>query len=157
MRFIVDSMLGDIARWLRMLGYDTLYSRKYEDWEILKIADRDGRIIITRDIGLFNKARKKGLKVVYVEPSSISDMLASIARKTGLELYFKPNKTRCPYCNTELEVLAKAEALSLVPSFIGVKYDRFWCCPKCNKVFWQGRHWKTINSILESAKMKVGR
>jgi len=157
MKFIVDSMLGDVARWLRMLGYDTLYSRNYEDWEILRIAAKDDRVIITRDLGLFRRARKRGLKAVYIEPSDMSDMLANIARRTGIELNFKPNRTRCPYCNTELEIITKAEALSFVPPSVGAKYDVFWRCPKCGKVFWQGNHWKTINSILESAKMKIGR
>jgi len=84
-------------------------------------------------------------------------MLADIARRTGADLSFKPNKTRCPYCNTELEIITKAEALSFVPPSVGARYSKFWKCPKCGKVFWQGNHWRTINNILELAKMKVGR
>jgi len=155
LRFIVDSMLGDVARWLRMLGYDTLYSKRYKDYEILRIAERDDRVIITRDLGLMRRAFKRGLKVVHIDTTDIEDALVTIALRTGIDVKFKENETRCPHCNTRLVVISKAEALSLVPPSVGAKYDKFWKCPKCGKVYWQGNHWKTINTILENVNKKV--
>ncbi len=151
MRFICDSMLGDVARWLRMLGYDTLYSRNYKDWEILRIAERDDRIILTRDVGLYWRARRKGLRAVLVEYGPIEEVLACISARTGIELRFNESKTRCPYCNIVLSVISKAEALSLVPKEVAVKYDKFWLCPRCRKVYWRGNHWKTISNVLMKA------
>ena len=153
MEFVVDSMLGDIARWLRMLGHDTLYSSEFEDWRIIKIAEKDGRIIVTRDRGLFMRARKKGLKALLVELGRIEEQIAEIAIRTGIELSFDPNKTRCPYCNTRLVKLSKAEALSLLPSKIVSTYDDFWKCPKCGRIYWQGSHWRTINKVLKKANV----
>lgn len=155
MRFILDSMLGDIARWLRMLGHDTLYSKNYEDWKILRIAEKEDRVIVTRDSGLFRRARMKGLKAVLVEPGRTEDVIAEIALRTGIDLRFDPSRTRCPYCNTQLVVIPKAEALSFLPAKVVSTYDKFWKCPKCNRIYWQGTHWKTIREVLEKANQIV--
>ncbi len=144
-------MLGDIARWLRMLGYDTLYSRSYEDWEILRIAKRDSRVILTRDVALYRRARKMGLDAVLIESDSTERVLAKIALRTGIDLSFKENVTRCPYCNVLLARLSKAEALSYVKPEVATKYDKFWLCPRCGKVYWQGNHWDTIREVLRRA------
>jgi len=155
MEFVVDSMLGDIARWLRMLGQDTLYSSRFEDWRILRIAEKEGRIIVTRDRGLFARAKKKGLRVVLIELGRIEEQIAEIALRTGIELSFDPNKTRCPYCNTRLVKLSKAEALSFLPAKVVSAYDEFWRCPKCGRIYWQGSHWKTINEVLKRANALI--
>ncbi len=151
-KFIVDSMLGDLARWLRMLGYDTSYSRRFEDWRILHLAEKEGRIIVTRDRGLFIRARKKGLDAVLIFPEFTTEQsLARIAVKTGIKLSFDPERTRCPYCNVRLVKLTRAEALSLVPPRVVTAYETFWRCPKCGRVYWKGSHWKTINEVLKKA------
>ncbi len=155
MRFICDSMLGDVARWLRLLGYDTLYSRNYEDWEILRIAQKDSRVILTRDVGLFRRARRKKLDAILVEHAPIEDILAEIAFRSGIDLEFSASRTRCPHCNVKLVSISKAEALSLVKPEVAVKYDRFWLCPRCRRVYWQGNHWKTISAVLEKANRKL--
>ncbi len=156
MKFVVDAMLGNLARWLRMLGYDTLYSRSAEDWRILRVAEKSSRVIVTRDVGLYRKARKKGLKVVLISTDNISKMLAQLSLEVGVELKFHPSSTRCPKCNTLLERMSKAEAISLLPKDLGVKYEDFWRCPKCRKIYWQGNHWKTINETLnEASKLKA--
>ncbi len=158
MKFIADSMLGSLARWLRILGYDTLYYRNVEDWKLLQIAKSDGRVLLTRDLGLYRKALKKGVMCVYLESSDIAESLALMARKLGISLRFDGNNTRCPLCNTLLVLIPRAEALHLIPPEVGRKYENFWRCPKCMKVFWQGNHWGTIGKILEDANelMKVG-
>ncbi len=156
MKFIVDSMLGDVARWLRLLGHDTLYSKDYEDWEILRVAEKENRTIVTRDVGLFRRAKKRGINAVYVYPGEIHEMLATIAKYTGIRLVFDPNSTRCPLCNTRLVKITKAEAISLVPKDVGTRYNTFWKCPKCGKIYWQGTHWRTISFILEKASSLVG-
>ncbi len=155
MKFIADAMLGSLARWLRMLGYDTLYSRSFNDNQILKLAQKEGRIILTRDIALVRRARKKGIKAILIDTSDIEEALYKIALRTGIEVSFKPNSTRCPYCNTLLVTISKAEAISLVPASVGTKYDKFWKCPKCGRVYWQGNHWRTINEILKKVNEKL--
>ena len=75
-KFIVDTMLGNVARWLRMLGYDTLYFKRIEDWKILSMALKDERVILTRDHGLCNRARKKGAKCLLLEQDTMEERLA---------------------------------------------------------------------------------
>jgi uncharacterized protein with PIN domain len=158
MKFIVDAMLGKLAKWLRILGYDVLYSNKYSDWQILRRAEKEGRVIVTRDKTLYRRAIKKGLTAIltpYGEDADLVDALAAVALSTGISLDFDPSRTRCPICNVRLERISKAEALSYVPKDIWSKYDEFWRCPKCGKIYWRGRHWKTITDKLERAKELV--
>ncbi len=156
MNFIADSMLGNLVRWLRLLGYDTLYFRNVEDWKLLEMAKGDGRILLTKDLALYRKALKKGVTSVYIESSNVAEALALIAKKLGIRLRFDGDNTRCPLCNTLLMIIPKAEALHLISPEVSRKYDVFWRCPKCLKVFWQGNHWSTIEKILEEANTLVG-
>jgi hypothetical protein len=154
-RFIVDSMLGHVARWLRLLGYDTLYFRDIEDWKLLRIAKEEGRILITRDVSLYRRARKENLEAILVEDPEIDTILAELSRRFGVELEFHKDDTRCPECNTRLIYTTSiTDVAHKIGKNIALRYKEFWICPKCGKVYWQGKHWKTINQILESARIK---
>ncbi len=151
-RFIVDTMLGNIARWLRILGYDTLYRRDYEDWEIIKIAGRDDRIIVTRDRGLHRKALNNGLKSIYLSMDDMAKRLAFIAFVSGIKLYVDLEKSRCPICNGELRKVSKEQVKDKVPPRVYRLYDDFWICSRCGKVYWIGSHWIKIEEILSDAR-----
>ncbi|HIP57344.1 MAG TPA: hypothetical protein EYH02_04670 [Ignisphaera aggregans] len=152
-RFIVDSMLGHVARWLRLLGYDTLYFRDIEDWKLLKIAEEEDRILLTRDLGLFRRARKRGLRALFIEDPSIERVLALLSARYGIRLEFEKHDTRCPECNAKLRYTTSLVELSgKVSSYIATKYKEFWVCSSCGKVYWQGRHWKSIEKSLEIAR-----
>lgn len=139
-KFIVDAMLGKLARWLRILGYDTFYFRGIEDWKIIKIAEETKRIIITRDKGLCIRARKKGLECFMVFPDEdLVDILAKLSLKYKIDLTADPNFSRCTECNGILEKID----------------DNKWRCTKCGKEYWKGSHWKTIEDTLIKAKSKV--
>ncbi|MGC8975448.1 MAG: Mut7-C RNAse domain-containing protein [Thermoprotei archaeon] len=155
MKFIADTMLGNLARWLRILGYDTLYSSFFEDWKLLRYAEEEERILLTRDESLYRRARARGLGTVLITSDDIAEMLVQVAIKTGIELSFNPSRTRCPECNTLLIKISRAEALSLLGGDLVTKYEEFWRCGKCGKIYWQGNHWKTINSILERANKLI--
>jgi len=152
-KFVVDTMLGNIARWLRMLGYDTLYKRSFKDWEILRIAGREGRIIVTRDRGLHNRALNKGLKSIYLFADDIAERLAYIAVVSGIRLYIDLEKSRCPVCNGELVKVSNKELVKdKVPPRVYRLYSDFWICTRCGKVYWIGSHWVKIEEILEKAR-----
>ncbi|BBG27324.1 Mut7-C RNAse domain-containing protein [Sulfuracidifex tepidarius] len=138
--FIVDAMLGRLARWLRILGYDTYYKNDIKDWKILKIAEETKRIIITRDRGLCNRAKKKGLPCELIQPGiCIEEMLVQLANNWKIDLTLDMAATRCPECDSILEQMGK---------------DR-WKCPKCSKEYWKGTHWITMQEIIIKAKAKV--
>lgn len=154
-RFIVDNMLGTIARWLRIIGYDTLYDRNSEDWQIIRRAELESRIIITRDKALHNKALKHGLKSIFIWESSIPDRLAHIALVTGIRLNVDFNKTRCPDDNALLEKVEKESISDIVPPRVYRLHSDFWRCPRCGKIYWIGRHWKHIEFTLGQAREKL--
>jgi uncharacterized protein with PIN domain len=155
LRFIADAMLGHVARWLRLLGYDTLYYRLSNDWKLLKIAKEEDRILLTRDLGLFRKARKLGIRALFIDDPSIEKVLAFISIKYNITLEFDKNNTLCPECNTRLRYTTSiAEISSKVNKDIVLKYKEFWICSSCSKIYWQGKHWKTILKILESARQE---
>ncbi|BCU70395.1 Mut7-C RNAse domain-containing protein [Stygiolobus caldivivus] len=137
-KFVVDAMLGKLARWLRILGYDTAYSNSFEDWKILRIASEENRIILTRDRGLCSRARKKGLECFYVLPGlKIEEVLAKLALKYHIDLsIIDPNFSRCSVCNGVLKKIN----------------DNYWECTKCHKKYWKGSHWRTIENTLIRAR-----
>ncbi|QGA55000.1 hypothetical protein GFS03_10645 [Sulfolobus sp. E5-1-F] len=139
-KFVVDSMLGKIARWLRIMGYDTLYSNDFEDWKILRIAETQKRIIITRDRGIYNRSIKRGLVCILLSAdSNIIRDLAFIAFRSKIDLSVNINATRCPQCNSVLSKLSEGK----------------WMCPKCKKEYWKGRHWKTIEEVIIKANSEL--
>lgn len=148
-RFVVDTMLGNLARWLRILGYDTLYSPTIEDWAILRIAEKEKRIIVTRDIGLYRRAVRKGLLAVLVSDTEIRSMLEMLSTRCGIKIRFDENDTRCPICNG---VLRKTDSLVEVSGKVDPQilssYKTYWVCNSCGKVYWKGKHWKNIEKIL---------
>ncbi|WP_338599821.1 DUF5615 family PIN-like protein [Sulfolobus tengchongensis] len=135
-KFVVDAMLGKVARWLRIMGYDTLYSNKLEDWKILKIAETQKRIIITRDRGLYSRSVKRGLKCILLSPDfDIIQDLAYIALKSKIDLSVNVDATRCPQCNSILNKISENK----------------WMCTKCKKEYWKGKHWRTIEEVIIKA------
>ncbi|MGC9009740.1 MAG: Mut7-C RNAse domain-containing protein [Sulfolobales archaeon] len=152
-RFVVDTMLGNLARWLRILGYDTLYSNRYSDYRILKISEEDRRVLVTRDRGLFIRAKKNNLEAVLIETESVEEMLRILRKRYNIRLEVDPNDTRCPACNYPLKrTTSLTEVAGKVSSEIASKYREFWVCYRCGKVYWRGNHWKTIEKTLERAR-----
>lgn len=150
-RFVVDTMLGNLARWLRILGYDTVYSPTMEDWAILRIAEREKRVLVTRDVGLYRRAIKKGLEAVLIDTVKIEEMLRILARRYRLRTTFDENDTRCPKCNNVLKKTnSPLEVSGKVDENVVISYRVFWVCSSCGKVYWKGRHWRTIEEILAS-------
>ena len=156
LKFIVNSMLGDVARWLRMLGYDTLYYRDVDDETLISIARKDGRILITRDKSLSNRARRRNVKVVYLgKAQDIISRLTIIRKHYPINLSIDPNKSRCPLCNGILKRVEPWEVKNRVEDVILERYKEFWLCTKCGQVYWKGTHWFTMEKILLEVKKRV--
>lgn len=128
-------MLGRLARWLRALGYDTLYLRHASDVELLRIAREEGRVLLTRDTRLARTARARGF---LVQGEDLDAQLREVVTAHGLsggELL-----SRCLECNTPLEVRTRDEVMGLVPAYTLGTQSEFYGCPGCGKVFWPGSH-----------------
>ncbi|NJE41649.1 Mut7-C RNAse domain-containing protein [Thermococcus sp. GR6] len=148
MRFIADMMLGRLARWLRLYGYDTLYGIE-DDNEILRIALEEGRIILTRDSGLAGAAKRLGAEVILIHSNSLEEQVKEL-KEHGLE--FKdlfPTNARCPKCNGLIRPIRKGEIRDKVPSSVYANYDEFYICESCGQIYWPGRQWREMLKIDE--------
>ncbi len=135
MKFLLDTMLGHLVTWLRLLGYDTVYSREVDDEEAIEAAKKEGRIIITRDKKLASNSRKQGVETILLETTDLIESLKKIRSTTGIDLAFNEDRSRCPECNMVLEKVSQ--------------HPPRWICPGCGKSYWKGRHWRNINKTLK--------
>ena len=144
-KFIADSMLGKLAIWLRILGYDTLYFKDIDDASLLRKAKEEDRILITRDTLLI---KRRGIKnYILINDNEPHKQLRQIVG----ELKLKSDKnflTRCIYCNEELLSISKNEVEGVVPEYVYENHDSFNQCRKCKKIYWKGTHFRKIENRL---------
>lgn len=155
MKFLADSMLGKLARWLRMLGQDVIYNTQLNDSELLEIAKNDNRSLITKDLELYKRACTKGLATFFVEGETESDYLAELAQRYNLTLSVDMEKSRCPICNTKLKTTPKEELLDELEKNTFTYYEKFSKCPNCGQIYWQGAHWTQISNKLNESHLKL--
>ncbi len=148
-RFLVDSMLGSLARWLRIGGYDAEYRRDADDDALMEEASRTGRVLLTRDRVLALRAKKRDVETILVEAEGDVEQLGAIAATLGLEL--DPSNSRCPACNGSLTRVERDRVRGRVPEASLQAFDVFWECGSCGGVYWRGSHWDQIASTIEEA------
>jgi uncharacterized protein with PIN domain len=150
MRFIADAMLGTLAKWLRILGYDTQYDTSLDDHQLVRLARAEGRLLLTRDQEL---ARRPGVQVLLIVSEHLDAQIAQVLADLDLE----PNRSfsRCPVCNELLLEIDREAARSRVPLYVAETQEAFRSCPACQRVYWRGTHWQQmaeqLDRILESA------
>ncbi|MGB9914491.1 MAG: Mut7-C RNAse domain-containing protein [Candidatus Bathyarchaeales archaeon] len=152
MKFIADGMLGKLARWLRMLGQDVKYSNHFEDDELVAIAKKERRVLLTRDMELYQRAIAKGLDAFYVEGQTEAARLSALAKRFDIPLEIDMARSRCPKCNAKIQPVPKESLVDKVEKNTFLHYDEFWECPNCGSVYWQGAHWSRIRATLEEAR-----
>jgi len=152
LRFLADGMLGKLTRWLRMLGHDVEYFNMLDDDELIKVARSERRILLTRDIRLYQEASMKGIEAFLIQGKTEYEKLAELARKYKFKLEIDTSNSRCPKCNSRIRPVSKEEVLDRIPKSTSKFYDEFWECPNCGKVYWRGSHWKRINKTLSQAR-----
>ena len=154
MKFLADGMLGKLTRWLRMLGQDVEYSVKLSDSELLELAKKENRVLLTKDLELYQRAIAKGIDALYLEGKTESERLAELAKRYGLKLTIDMEESHCPICNTKLKAAPKEALSGELEKNTYTYYDKFWKCPNCGQIYWQGAHWKQITNTLTQAQQK---
>jgi uncharacterized protein with PIN domain len=139
-------MLGKLAKWLKILGFDALFFSKIEDDELLTIARKEGRILLTKDTGLIQQA--KDVETLFLESEEWQDQVQQVLEHFSLWEKVNPH-TRCIDCNVVLKNLSKKNAKNLVSAFIFDKADSFALCPSCGRVFWRGTHFKDMEAQIK--------
>ncbi|MGH8671468.1 MAG: Mut7-C RNAse domain-containing protein [Burkholderiales bacterium] len=146
-RFIVDAHLGRLAKYLRMLGFDTLYCGVHTDDQIARIAAEERRIVLTRDRELLkHRVITHGC---FVRATSPAEQLGEILSKLDLYRAVTPF-SRCLRCNATLVRLPEDAARERVPQKSARYYREFWICTECDQVYWQGSHWQRMQRTIDA-------
>jgi uncharacterized protein with PIN domain len=142
--FVADAHLGGLARFLRMLGYDTLFRNDIRDDEIRSLAA--GRIVLSRDRELL-KCREV-LQGAYVHARRAGDQLAEVARRFALAADAHPFSL-CLVCNRPLEPVSREEVLDRLPDKVAAAHRAFHRCRSCGRIYWAGSHHARMSAALE--------
>jgi uncharacterized protein with PIN domain len=138
MEFIADVMLGRLARWLRLLGFDTFYSNRVSDAALLKIAKAENRLVLTRDTYFHHFKNFKSY--LFINSNETVTQFIEVINFFGIK-EFEPS--RCVKCNGALsDIIDKNEVNNIVPEYIYIKNNKFFRCKECGSVYWQGSHVK---------------
>ena len=153
--FIVDSNAGKLARWLRMMGYDTLFFSDIEDGHLVDMAMKEGRVVVTRDTQIAKRrvAANGSLKVILSRHDDPKQQLLQVLKELNLDcrqLQF----TRCLECNQRLVSRSKEEVKDLVPPYVFRTQTQYMQCPSCSRIYWQGTHWQRMKRALEEIAAK---
>jgi hypothetical protein len=135
-----------------MLGHNVKYSNKLDDAQLLMIAKKERRILLTRDLELYQQATAKGVEAFYLDGKTEAERLAQIAKRFNIKLDIDMATSRCPKCNTRVKTIDKEKVADKVEKSTFSYYNEFWQCPKCGQIYWQGAHWTRIRKTLETAK-----
>lgn len=136
-RFVVDTMLGRLARWLRAMGYDTVYLGPADDRRLLQLAHAEGRLLLTRDGKL---ARLAGAQGCLIQADQLDQQLAEAVERLALAPRDTAWLSRCLECNATLEPRPKEALNGLVPDYVFLTQTEFMGCPGCGKIYWPGSH-----------------
>jgi uncharacterized protein with PIN domain len=145
-------MLGKLTRWLRILGHNVKYSNKLDDVQLIMIAKKERRILLTRDLELYQQATAKGVDAFYLEGNTEAEKLAGLAQRFNIELDVDMTTSRCPKCNTQVKPISKEKLANKIEKSTFKYYNEFWRCPKCEQIYWQGAHWTKIRKTLQKAR-----
>ncbi|VVB61752.1 Mut7-C RNAse domain protein [uncultured archaeon] len=143
MKLICDHMLGSLAKWLRILGFDTLYpDMTTNDDQVLDIAKAQKRLLITRDKELLIRGKKIQLDVLGIQTTDLDKQLAQVLTRIPVDRI--QVLTRCTLCNTPLISVEKKSTKTYVPPKVFESRDQFWYCSVCNKYYWMGTHYENM-------------
>jgi len=149
MRFVADTHLSRLARYLRLLGFDTRYQRDWTDPELVAISTSEQRILLTRDVGLLkHSAITHGSYIRATEPRQ---QMAEVVRRFHLGRQLTPF-TRCMACNGELVAVDKEEIAHRLPPETRRYIDEYQVCLSCSQVYWRGAHDPELRRIVDAAR-----
>jgi len=150
--FAVDCMLGKLAKWLRILGFDAVFFSRIRDDDLLSLAREESRTLLSRDHELIERARCIQVLTITSEnwPEQVRQVLDAFCLWDRVRPY-----SRCTECNRELKPLTRARAKNLVAPFVLVSAERFALCPGCGRIYWEGTHHRDMEAKL--AALHLGR
>ena len=148
-RFIVDGHLGTLARYLRLLGFDTMLDPHLPDKELAARSVAERRILLTRDLGLLK--RRAVTHAVSVRRDDPEEQLLELVHRLPLGASLRPF-TRCMVCNGLLDDVDKAAVADRLEPRTRANFDRFRQCRVCGRVYWEGSHQRRLLDLVERVR-----
>ncbi|MBN1567316.1 MAG: Mut7-C RNAse domain-containing protein [Acidobacteria bacterium] len=145
-RFVADVMLGRLAKWLRIAGFDVLYSNKFTDDELMAISNLQHRVLLSRDTRLL--IRKPVTEFIFLESENIQKQIRQVFETMHISA-LDSLLTRCLSCNETLVETPRETVRERVPVFVYETQTHFKSCPKCGKIFWAGTHRAAVIQTLQ--------
>lgn len=149
-KFVVDNNVGKLAKWLRMMGYDTVFFSGSDDSGMVAIARFEDRVILTRDTQIMKRrlitsGRLRAILIVNDEPER---QIKQVKEALNLDLEFKPFSL-CLECNQPLVERSKEQVKERVPPYVFKTQDHYMECPACHRLYWRGTHWQAMTKKLD--------
>ena len=142
-KFIADCHLGKLAKYLRLMGVDTLYFPHIEDNKLILMAKDENRTILTRDRLL---SKRKNVPVFFLEATDTKTQLQVLIEHYNIK---HPSPfSRCIVCNTPLQVIEKEKVIDDLPKKVKKYFNYFEYCPSCDRIYWQGDHYRHMMEFM---------
>ena len=157
LRFMVDHNVGKLARWLRMMGYDTRLFTGDNDSDMVTLARREGRVILTRDTQIMKRRLVKSgeIRALLMESDVPEAQMRQLITALKLDPELNPFSL-CLECNQPLLAKSPAEVAGLVPPFVFKTQRQYMMCPQCQRIYWRGSHWQAMTGKLTEFKPPAG-
>lgn len=154
MRFIADAMLGKLAKWMKILGYDVEYSPKISDEELIDRAHQGNRLILTRDTLLIKRKRAREISL-FISSDHYDEQLQQVLSR------YPPGEcevrySRCLLCNVSLLSIERDEVRGRVPPYVYETQKGFSRCPSCGRLFWRATHVERMEERIRSMRPTQG-
>ena len=153
MKFIVDHNVGKLAKWLRMMGYDTLFFTGDDDWQMIITALNEGRVILTRDTQIMRRGvvTSGRLKAILIQGDEPRQQMQQVAETLDLDFHSRLF-TICLECNQTLEERTRQQVKDRVPPYVFRTQNQYMECPSCHRIYWKGTHWQAMTKQLEKLR-----
>ena len=145
-------MLGSLAKWLRIFGFDTFYpDATMNDDSVLQIAYQEQRLLISRDKELLIRAKKALIPILEIRTTDLTEQLQQVLKV--IPLNEEKILTRCTICNTLLRSIEKELIKEQIPEKVYITKNEFWICPVCSKYYWMGTHYENMREKIKVLRL----
>ena len=153
-KFIADENVGKLARFLRLVGYNTIFFRGKNDSQMVDIALAEDRIILTRDTYILKRriVTTGRIKTILIREDTIEEQIKQVMEDMNLNNLGRPF-TLCLECNQLLVARTKEEIKDRVPSYVWLTQKEYVECPQCHRIYWKGTHWEAMTKRLKKLTM----
>jgi uncharacterized protein with PIN domain len=150
-RFIADANLGRLARYLRMMGFDTMYQNDFEDKQIIECSLKERRIILTRDQGILK--HKVVTHGYWIRNTQVMKQIEEVVLRFDLARHIHAF-TRCMICNGTISPVSKASIERHLQNGTKRDFNQFYQCDSCRKIYWKGSHYQRMKALVEEVQGK---